>query len=119
MNDQVGNKLSRAHNLGHLGNIYVLRGELAKAEEHYQKALAIDEEIGDRLGQTSQLVSLGNVYYQRGELDKARAFLSQAKALYEAIGAGGPGPEIVREALERLGATSPPKGKAKRTRKKP
>jgi len=118
IHQEVPNLLSRATTLGNLGLVHLQRGHLDKAEEHFNKALAIYQEIGNRLGQAKQLASLALVAGIRGESGRASGLLNQAQALYEAIGAGGEGAKLVREALERLQAAGPPKGKPKRSRKK-
>jgi tetratricopeptide (TPR) repeat protein len=76
--------------------------DLEKVILNFQQALEIDREIGNRLGEANQLANLGIVYAERGDLDKAKDYLQQAQAIYQQIGAGGEGPEIVRQALEEL-----------------
>ena len=119
IDEEIGNRLGQAAALANLGLVYARRGELDKAEQHSKKALAIEEEIGNRLGQAQNLGNLGVLAAERGQLDSARELLGQAQALYKETGAGGRGPETVREALEHLEATSPPAPKPKPPRKKP
>jgi ribosomal protein S18 acetylase RimI-like enzyme len=83
--------------------VYRQRGDLKNAERHHRKALRLHQEIGDLLGQAGQLASLGLLDEERGR-GQPRELLEQARALYEQAGAGGAGPAIVREALERLRA---------------
>jgi tetratricopeptide (TPR) repeat protein len=45
--------------LGNLGLAYSDLGQIEKAIEHYQQALAIHREIGYRQGEASQLGNLG------------------------------------------------------------
>ena len=101
---QIDDRLGQAAALGNLGNVYLDRGNLEEAEEHYRNALAMEQEIGNKLGQANQMANLGLVAQQRGDTGKARDVLQNAAHLYKEIGAGGIGPEIVREALQRLGA---------------
>ena len=101
----IGNRLGQAADLTNLGNVYLQRGgsdNLDKAEECLKQALDIDRETGNRLGEAIELDTLGHVYLQRGDAQRAKDYLQRARALYQLIGAGGEGPENVRQALERL-----------------
>ena len=62
---------ARAAALGDLGIVFMKQGDLKRAEEHYQAALAIHREIGNRLGEAAGLGNLGLVYEQQGDLDRA------------------------------------------------
>ena len=57
--------------LCNLGLIYRKRGELDKAEEMFQKSLAINEKLGRLEGMARQYGNLGLIYYYKGELTKA------------------------------------------------
>jgi len=98
----IGNRLGEAQDLGNLSNVYADRGDLDKAVEQFNLILDIHREIGDRLGEAQDLGNLGVIYLQRGDLEKAKEYLQQAQAIYREIGAGGEGPEKVRQALERI-----------------
>jgi len=99
---EIGNHLGEAQDLGNLGNVYRQRGDLEKAEAHYRQALELDRENGSRLGEAQDLANLGLLYARRGDARTAREHLQQAQTTYQEIGAGGEGPEIVRQALEEL-----------------
>ena len=75
-----------AINYGNLGMIYDTRGELDRAEEMYQKALAINEKLGRQEGIAIQYANLGLVADARGELDRAREQWTKARDLYAKIG---------------------------------
>ena len=96
--------MGEAEDLANLGNVYVKRGDLQKASDYYRSALNIDKETGNRLGQARNLGNLGILAAEEGDKRRASELLRQATALYEAMGVGGEGPEIVREALQRLEA---------------
>jgi tetratricopeptide (TPR) repeat protein len=119
MAEEAGNRTAQAIALRALGMVSYDRSELSKAEERLRRALALHQDTGDKLGEANDLVCLALLSVRRKEPRKARELLNQAKALYEAIGAGGEGPEIVRRALEHLGAVAPrqPEAKPKRSRR--
>lgn len=72
--------------LGNLGLVYQNQGDLPKAEDHLQQALAIHVKTGDLLGQGSTLGNLGLVYEDQGELAKAEDHHLQALAIHGEIG---------------------------------
>ena len=70
-----------------LGNVYQTRGDLDKAVEFHEKALAINLELGRKQGMAIQYNNLGNVYRTRGDLDKAIKFYEKSLVLFKEIGA--------------------------------
>ena len=64
--------------LGNLGVAYHVLGQVEKAIDHYQQALAIAREIGDRRGEGSDLGNLGLAYSDLGQVEKAIDHYQQA-----------------------------------------
>ncbi len=62
------------------------QGEVNKAQEHYQKALAISQQTGDIQGQIATLNNLGTLNVNRGEIGEAIAFYQKALAISQQIG---------------------------------
>lgn len=54
-----------------IGNIYIMKNELEKAEESFRKALSISENIGDTERQISAILSLGSIQEAKGDIKKA------------------------------------------------
>ena len=75
-----------ASQLGSLGLVYAAMGDLPKAIDHHQQALAIDRQIGYRQGEASDLGNLGLVYAAMGDLRKALQHHQQALAIHREIG---------------------------------
>ncbi len=72
--------------LGNLGLVYSALGQVDKAIEYYQKALAIDKEIGDRRGEGNRLGNLGSAYSDLGQVEKAIEYYQKALAIAQEIG---------------------------------
>ncbi|MCP5204917.1 MAG: tetratricopeptide repeat protein [Pseudomonadales bacterium] len=57
-----------ADQYGNLGNLYQIRGELERAEEMYQKSLAIEETLGRKEGMASVYGNLESYIRPRASL---------------------------------------------------
>jgi len=68
---------SESQSLSNLGLIYATMGEISRAVECFEKALAIAREIGDRNGAGAALGNLGGAYLELGEFGKAIELLTQ------------------------------------------
>ena len=67
-----------------------LRGDLARAEEMYRKALALYAEVGAASdGMASTTGNLGFLYEDKGDLDTACAHWRKARDLWREIGNAG------------------------------
>ena len=71
---------------GNRGIIYRIRGDLARAEEYYLKALEIYKALGRREGMADQYGNLGNIYLIRGDLVKAEAYHLKSLEIEKALG---------------------------------
>ena len=91
-----------ASDYGNLGNLYQTRGELDRAEEMYQKSLAINEALGRKEGMANQYGNLGNLYQTRGELDRAEEMYQKSLVLFRDI--KSPGEKLIDELLQKLGS---------------
>lgn len=61
-------------------------GQIAKADEHFQRDLAIHQELGDVRHAAGALVSLGSVHFESGELAAAEKAYRQAGAMIAPLG---------------------------------
>ena len=71
---------------GNLGLVYRTQGNLTKAIEFFEKALAIDESMGNKAGMAIAYNSLGLVHYTQEDLTKAIEFHEKALAIDESMG---------------------------------
>ncbi|MBI3092471.1 MAG: tetratricopeptide repeat protein [Candidatus Tectomicrobia bacterium] len=72
--------------LGNLGICYQNLGEVPRAIDCHEQALAISREIGDRRGEGNQLGNLGLCYQDLGEVGRAIDNYEQALAISREIG---------------------------------
>jgi tetratricopeptide (TPR) repeat protein len=72
--------------LGNLGNCYKTLGDIPKAIDLHQRALAMKEKLGDLDGQAFGLASLGNCYRTLGDIPKAIDLHQRALAMHEKLG---------------------------------
>ena len=63
-----------------MGQLYFLLGDLASAEQNFERALAVAESIGLARGVTSNLVALGDLQFRQGHLAAARQSYGKANA---------------------------------------
>lgn len=61
-------------------------GEIRKAIEYHERALAIEESLGRVAGRASQLGNLGSCYQTLGDIRKAIEYHERALALHEEVG---------------------------------
>ena len=66
-------------------------GQVEKAIQYYEKALAISQEIGDRRGEGTRLGNLGLAYCSLGQVEKAIKYYEQALNISKEIGDGNEG----------------------------
>ena len=85
INDEIGNKVGFAINLGNIGIVYRSLSDYPKALEYYSKALHINEEIGNNVGIANNLVNIGNVYTSLSDYPKALEYYSKALLIDEEI----------------------------------
>jgi tetratricopeptide (TPR) repeat protein len=85
-------KQAYAEALSNLGEISYSKGNLVKAEEHFENALKLFHEIGDRKGEAKTSLFRGYIAGSLGQPEKALDRISQALVLYRAandkMGAG-------------------------------
>ncbi len=79
-------RCSEGNQLGNLGVAYAELGQVERAIECHEQALAIDREIGDRRGEGNQLTSLGTAYRNLGQAERAIEYYEQALAIQREIG---------------------------------
>ena len=75
-------------------------GQVERAIEFYQQALAISKEIGDRRAEGSHLGNLGNAYAALGQVGRAIECMAAALAIFEEI--KSPHAAQARELLAQL-----------------
>ena len=93
-------KEAQGRHLGNLGNAYSALGQVERAIEHYDQALAIAREIGDRRGEGHFLGNLGNAYSALGQVERARDYLQQALVIFQEI--KSPYADLARKQLAEL-----------------
>jgi tetratricopeptide (TPR) repeat protein len=69
-----------------LGTCYWQLGQISRAIEMYEQALAIDRQRGDRRGEAARLGNLGNCYFELGQIPRAIDLYEQALALSREVG---------------------------------
>ncbi len=72
--------------LHELGFLHQFLGDLNRAEEMLQKALAINEKFDNQEDIACDIANLGLVYAERGELDRAEAMHKKALDIEEKLG---------------------------------
>jgi tetratricopeptide (TPR) repeat protein len=72
--------------LAELGNAYYSPGQVERAIEYYQQALAVSSEIGDRRNEGTWLGNLGLAYSDLGLTEQAIEYYQQALAITREIG---------------------------------
>jgi len=82
----LGRRGDEGAHLGNLGLAYWSLGEVKRAIDYYEQALAIRREIGDRRGEGNDLGNLGNAYADLGEARRAIGYHEQALAIRREIG---------------------------------
>jgi CHAT domain-containing protein/Tfp pilus assembly protein PilF len=102
------NSLQVAGTLHNLGVVAYSRGDLARAEQYYQQALAIYEKLApNSLEVARTLNNLGNVARDRGDLARAEQLYQQALAIYEKL---APNSLEVATTLNNLGNVAANRG---------
>ena len=86
INEEIGNKVGIASNLGNIGNVYYHLSDYPKALEYNSKALHINEEIGNKGGIATNLGNIGIVYKSLSDYPKALEYYSKALPIDEEIG---------------------------------
>ena len=69
-----------------LGEAYAHLGQLPRAIDLYEQALAVNREMNDRSGEAAVLHRLGFCYYLRGQVPRAIEFHKQALAISQEAG---------------------------------
>ena len=83
---ELGDRRGEGNTLGDLGLAYADLGDVWRAIQYYEEALAIHREIGDRRGEGHGLGNLGIAYTDLGEARQAIEYLEQALAISREIG---------------------------------
>lgn len=84
--NRLDNAQGKADVLNAMGIAYAQLGELASAQENYERAAEMRQAIGDRRGVAATLSNLAKIQVSRGDLDGARARLEQALEIQRDIG---------------------------------
>lgn len=78
LRDRIFDKTLQSVNFGNLGNAYSDLGEIHRAIEYYEQALAIAREIHDQRNESNWLGNLGLAYRNLGETQRAVEYFEQA-----------------------------------------
>ena len=84
--EQQGDRTGKGEALGHLGNVYINKGEIDRAGELFTQAIDIAREMGDKETESINLGNIGSISLNRGELDRAAALFTQALDIAREIG---------------------------------
>jgi Tfp pilus assembly protein PilF len=102
------NSLEMASTLHNLGSVAYSRGDLARAEQYYQQALAIREKLApNSLQVATTLHNLGVVASNRGDLARAEQLFQQALAIFENL---APNSIEMASTLNNLGSVAYSRG---------
>ena len=82
---EIGNREGEASCHGNLGAAFHSLGEYEKAQEYFEKALAMGKEIGNRKLEASCYENLGTVFRSLGEYGKARKYYNEALGISKDI----------------------------------
>jgi tetratricopeptide (TPR) repeat protein/DNA-binding XRE family transcriptional regulator len=85
IHEMLNDRLSLARSENNLGNVLIKRGDLAAAEPHLSRALALWEEAGAEVGRAEVLLSLCDLAIARSRLDDAERFASEARDFAERL----------------------------------
>lgn len=90
INEEIGNKLGQAANLGNIGGLYHSLSNDTKALEFFLRSLAINNEIGNKRNQALDMGSIGVVYFRAKKYSLAEKYFldsyemaKQSGSLYE------------------------------------
>ena len=72
--------------LGNLGVAYSDLGQMERAIEYYEQALAIAKVIGARRGEGGNLGNIGTAYSDLGQVERAMEYYERALAIFKDIG---------------------------------
>jgi predicted ATPase/DNA-binding XRE family transcriptional regulator len=106
--DEPGSALARAGALCGAGELAFGQGDLARAAELFEEALALYRELGDEAGVAAVLVELGQVVRTQGDHDRAAELSEESLELGRRLGAL----EIAAIALGTLGRVESHRGNA-------
>lgn len=84
--EDEGNKKQMARALNTQGISYAVRGNYARALDHYTRSLAIGKNIGDQKSVAISLGNIGNIYFQQGDYDQAIDYQTRSLALKKKFG---------------------------------
>ena len=101
----IGQRRAEGNSLGNLGIAYRNLGQVEKAIDYHQQALAISQEIGDRRAEGNSLGNLGIAYRNLGQVEKAIDYHQQALAISQEIGDRRGEGASLRQPGERLRET--------------
>ena len=82
---EIGYRLGEAADLGNLGDCYADLGQIPRAIESHEQALAIAREIGFRQGEAADLCSLGGCASDQGRWVQAADYHRQAVGVADPI----------------------------------
>ncbi|MHA2496623.1 MAG: tetratricopeptide repeat protein [Candidatus Hodarchaeales archaeon] len=78
-------KLRKGELLHHEGIIYWFKGDLDRALEYHQQALAIKEELGNKSDIAASLDNLGLIYTSKGDFNRALEYHQRGFVIFEKL----------------------------------
>jgi tetratricopeptide (TPR) repeat protein len=82
---RLGDRTGEAVVLFNLASLFLEKGEIALADQEFQKALTLAREIGDRIGEATILHSLGLIYSNAGDRELAWNNFEAALRIFQEI----------------------------------
>lgn len=82
----MGDKSGEARAIASMGQVYVMQGELEKAENAFNRALTLFNQINNEEAQNDKgeiFLNFGLMYLKEGDYDKALKYFKQAQQLYQ------------------------------------
>jgi CHAT domain-containing protein len=85
LSGQTGYERGAAESLNYLGLINSISGDVMRAEENFNGALAIWQKVNDEEGRAYTLLNLGHLHVNLGNMEMALDFFKRALAVSQAI----------------------------------
>ncbi|NWF50385.1 MAG: protein kinase [Ignavibacteriaceae bacterium] len=69
-----------------MGNLFLMKGDSAAAEKHWNSALEINKSVGNLEQEALQLMNFGVYYFDKSENEKAETLYKRAQEIFASLG---------------------------------